>query len=59
MTAPIQARPIHVAVTHRDRCVAAGTITVKAHVSSICEKPRVGSRVQVGAKAAQRGLVRV
>ncbi|MBJ2160393.1 LuxR C-terminal-related transcriptional regulator [Variovorax sp. IB41] len=33
--------------------------TVKAHVSRICEKLHVGSRVQVAVKATQRGLVRV
>ena len=33
--------------------------TVKAHVSRICEKLHVGSRVQVAVKVTQRGLVRV
>lgn len=33
--------------------------TVEAHVSRICEKLDVGSRVQVAVKAIQRGLVRV
>jgi two-component system, NarL family, nitrate/nitrite response regulator NarL len=32
--------------------------TVKAHVSRICEKLHVASRVQVAVKATQRGLVR-
>ncbi|MDR6890297.1 MULTISPECIES: DNA-binding response regulator [Variovorax] len=33
--------------------------TVKAHVSSICEKLHVGSRAQIAVTAKQRGLVRV
>jgi DNA-binding CsgD family transcriptional regulator len=33
--------------------------TVKAHVSRLCEKLHVASRVQVAVKATQRGLVRV
>ncbi|MDM0033460.1 response regulator transcription factor [Variovorax sp. J22P271] len=35
------------------------THTVKTHVSKICEKLQVSSRVQVAVKATQRGLVRV
>jgi len=33
--------------------------TVKAHVSRICEKLHVGSRLQVAVKATRHGLVRV
>lgn len=40
------------------RKLAISTHTVKAHVSRICEKLQVHSRVQAAAVAAQRGLLR-